>query len=264
MPRIARHAASSFTLCSGGTCERVIRPSMPNWEGSPGRFDVAVKSVHDGLGLGAGSEVWHPPVCHSCGTMEHHLALPSHPDGDGAPMRQWIDPRVGDAVPLSFVRHKLFGPQRAHDRDLLLDTLAAVLEILAERLELDGIPPDSDAQAEPASRKNIHGRGLFRHQRGLPLRKNHDAGDQLDALGDGGQEPEQDEGFVEHMPVRVWAFPPAGPFGIRAQHVVEREDMGVAHGLHSLRVITDHGRVLPDLYLWEDDAVVHKFLLDSE
>ena len=31
--------------------------------------------------------------------------------------------------------------------ELLLDPLAAILEVLAERLELDGVPADSDAQA---------------------------------------------------------------------------------------------------------------------
>jgi len=231
---------------------------MPNREGSrPAALDAVARLIYHNRASPA-------PVRDKSGALDDHPALPSHPDGNGAPKGQGIDPRIGDAVPLPFERHELFRPQRTHERDLFLDALAPVLEILSERLEFDRIPPDSDSQAEPASRKHVHRRGLFRHQRGLPLRKNHDARDQLDAPGDGGQEPEQDEGLVKHVPVRVWALPTAGPLGVRSQHVIEREDVRVAHGLHSLRVVANHRRVLSDLYLREDDADVHRFLLDSD
>src|SRR6266851_1791188 len=110
---------------------------------TPGLFDIAVEPIDDGLRLRTGPKMGHPPVRHACGPMHDHRALPTHPDGDRAPRGERIDPGVGDPVPLSLDGDQLSGPQRAHDRDLLLDALSAVLEILTERLELHGIPPHS-------------------------------------------------------------------------------------------------------------------------
>ena len=50
--------------------------------------------------------------------------------------------------------------------------------------------------------------------------------------------------------VSVRALPAAGAVGVGADHVVEGQHVGVAHGLHGLRVVADGGRVVaePDLH----------------
>ncbi len=140
---------------------------------------------------------------------------------------------------------------------VLLDALPTVLEVLAERLELDGIPPDSHAQTETTSGQDVHSRRLLRHEGGLPLGKNQDTRDQFHLAGGRSQEPEQDKGLVERVPIGVRAFPSAGPFWIGAQHMVEHQDVRVPHGLHGLGVVADRPRVLPDLDLWKDNADIH-------
>ena len=53
-----------------------------------------------------------------------------------------VDAQVRDAAHRapcgpSLVGHQLLGPGEPHDLELFLDPLAAILEVLAERLELD-------------------------------------------------------------------------------------------------------------------------------
>src|SRR5439155_15830673 len=117
---------------------------------APGLLDVAVEPVHDGLRVRAGPEVRHPAIRETGGAAHDHLALAPHPDGDRALDRQWIDPGVGHAVPLSLEGHQLLRPQGPHDVDLFLDALPPILELLAQGLELDRVPPDADTETKPS------------------------------------------------------------------------------------------------------------------
>ena len=179
----------------------------------------------------------HPAIRETGGAAHDHLALAPHPDGDRALDRQWIDPGVGHAVPLSLEGHQFLRPQGPHEVDLLLDALPSIREVLAEGLELDRVPADADTETKPSPGQDIHRRRLLRHQRGLPLRQDQDSRDQLHATGDAGQEAEQDEGLVEGVPVRVRTFPAPWSLGVRAEHMVEGQDVRVAHRLDRLGVV---------------------------
>ena len=87
-----------------------------------------------------------------------------------APVIVWYLPlKVTDA----------FGPQLAHDLDLLLGAPAAVGELLAERLVLDGVPAQPDTEPEPPAGEQIDLGGLLGHQHRLSLRQDDDAGDEF-------------------------------------------------------------------------------------
>jgi hypothetical protein len=95
-----------------------------------------------------------------------------------------------------------------------LDALSAIVEILAERLELDRIPPDSHTKTGRRGQgEHVHCRRLFRHQRGLPLRKDEDSRDQLDALGDGGRKPNSTKGSWNTWRYVYGPFQPPGRSG---------------------------------------------------
>ena len=66
-------------------------------------------------------------------------------------------------------------------RDLLGHAASALIEGLAERLVLDGVPPEPDAEPEPAAGQQVHLRGLLRDERGLALREDDDAGHELES-----------------------------------------------------------------------------------
>ena len=151
-------------------------------------------------------------------------------------------------------RDQVLGPQTAHQLDLLLGAAAPIMKILAERLVLDGVPAHADAEAEPAAAQHVHRGGLLRHERRLALRQDDDAGDELDALGDAGEVAEQHERLVELVGVAVGAAPALAARGVRAEHVVEGEQVVVAQLFGGLGVLLDGGGVGGYLGLGEDYA----------
>ena len=58
-------------------------------------------------------------------------------------------------MPFAFERDVWIGPQRLHDLDLLLGTLAPVVEILVEADELQLVPAYADAEAETAAAEHV-------------------------------------------------------------------------------------------------------------
>ena len=210
---------------------------------------------------GPRAEVGHPAIGQARGALHDHLALAPHPDGDAPPRRQRIDPGVGNAMPLAVDRHQLLGPERAHDRDLLLDALAAVLEVLAQRLELDGVPADAHAEPQAPARQHVDGGRLLGDEGGLPLREDQDARRQPQPAGHAGEKAEQHERLVERVPMGIRALPAARPLGVRPEDMVEGEHVCIAHPLDRLRVVADPRRIRSDLDLWEHDPDVHWPLL---
>src|SRR5207244_4805500 len=137
--------------------------------------------------------------------------------------------------PTALERHQLPGPEGAQHLDLLLDALAAVSELLAEGVELDGVPADGDAEPEPPAAEDVHRRGLLGHEGRLALGQDEDAADELDLPGDRGEEAEEDQRLVELMAVGVRPLEAAGPVGVGAEDAVDGPDMRVAQLLHGLR-----------------------------
>ena len=164
--------------------------------------------------------------------------------------RWWYEPLEGD--------HGLC-PELPHHGDLLADAAPARVEILVEAFVLDVVPADAHAEAQAPASQHVYRRGLLGHQRGLALGQDHDAGDQLELLGAGAQEPEQDEHFVERALVRIRrpAAERVEALQRAAQHVVEHEQMIVARALGGLRIVPDDGGIGADLRLWKHHSKLH-------
>src|SRR5206468_13089217 len=84
-------------------------------------------------------------------------------------------------------------------------------------------------------------------------------GHQLELLGAGAQEPEQDEHLVEATLVGI-RRPTAErieALECAAQHMVEDEQMIVARALGGLRIVPDHGGIRADLRLRKHYSELH-------
>src|SRR5207248_6648719 len=98
------------------------------------------------------------------------------PDRDRPLDRQRVEPGLVDAVVASLDGDHRLAPEAAHYVELLLHPPGAVLEILAERLELDVVPADADAEPEAAAIEHVDLGRLLGDERRLPLRQDDDAG----------------------------------------------------------------------------------------
>src|SRR5262249_58598106 len=104
---------------------------------------------------------------------------------------------------------------------------------------------DAQAEAQTPASQHVNRRGLLGHQRGLTLRQDHDACDQLELLRASAEESEQDEYLVERTLVGVGrrAAELVEALELAAQHVVEDEQMIVAGALGGLCIVPDHGGI---------------------
>ncbi len=137
------------------------------------------------------------------------------------------------------------------------------MEILAERLILHGVPAQPHPQAQPAAAQHIQGGRLLGHQGGLALRQNDDTRAELEPGGHRGHVAEQHERLLKTALEGVSPAPAAGPIGVRAQHVVIRDYVGKAHGLHRLGVVFNGLGVVAEFGLWENNADFHSSVLDQ-
>ena len=130
----------------------------------------------------------------------------------------------------------LFSPQPPHHRHLFGQSPAAVGEVLAERLVLDGIPAEPDSEAQPSLAEQIDLGGLFGDEHRLALREDDDAGHQLQRGGDGGQVAEHHQRFVEGRVHVVRPRPADVNRGVGADDVVVGQQVGVTQLLYALAV----------------------------
>jgi hypothetical protein len=78
------------------------------------------------------------------------------------------------------VRDRRFGPQAPHQRHLLVESLASVRELLAERLVFDPVPSEPDTEAKTTPSEQVDLGGLLRREDRLALREDDDAGHELE------------------------------------------------------------------------------------
>ena len=133
------------------------------------------------------------------------------------------------------------------------------MEILVQRLVLDVVPADADAEAQAPAGEDVHRGGLLGHQRRLALGQDDDASDQLELLRAGAQVAEQDEHLVKRALVGVRRLPAelVEALQLGAQHVVEDEQVMVAGALGRLGIVADHRGVGADLRLRKHHAESH-------
>ena len=99
-------------------------------------------------------------------------------------------------------------------------------------------------------REQIDLGGLLRDERGLPLRQDDDAGDELERR-DRGEVAEEHERLVERRVDVVRTGPRLVHLGIGADHVVVREQVREAELLDPFRIRADRTAVRTDLRLGE-------------
>ena len=130
-------------------------------------------------------------------------------------------------------------------------------KLRAERVVLHRVPADADAESEAAFAQDVDLGRLLRHERGLPLREDDHAGDQLE-LRDAGEEAEQHERLVERRVDVVGAGPTVVHRGVGAEHVVVREEVRVSERFDPCAVRPHRAHVRADLGLREHHADLHR------
>ena len=113
------------------------------------------------------------------------------------------------------------------------------MEVFVQPDELNLVPADADAEAEPSAAQHVEARRLLRHQHRLALRQDQHADGEADALRAAGQEAEQDERIV----IRIGGGADAAPAMIRRridpEHMVRRDQIRIAETLGCLRVVAN-------------------------
>ena len=139
------------------------------------------------------------------------------------------------------------------------------MKVLVEGVELYGIPAYADAKDQPASAEHVYLGGLLGDERGLPLRQDDDAGDELDPSSNGGGPTEEDKDLVE---VVVYVVEEVHPdvlvVGcVRAEDVVVYYQAVEAHLLAGLDEFFGGSGVGANLGLGENYAKFHVSLLSA-
>src|SRR5690606_13242898 len=97
----------------------------------------------------------------------------AEPERNGPLHRQRVEPRLAHDIELALEGDQLLRPEQAQQLGLLPDAAAARPEILPQRLILDSIPAEADAEAQPAAGEQVELCRLLGDKSGLALRQNH-------------------------------------------------------------------------------------------
>ena len=230
---------------------------MPIAPGSrPAARAASSTTASRGVERGAGCQHREPAVAETPGAPERRFGGGTEPDRDRALHRERRDPRPGHVLVRARERHGTLGEQAAQQLDLLAAPAPAAREVGAQRFVLHRVPAEPDAQAEPAVGEEVDGGRLLGDERGLALRQDDDAGDELQRR-DRREVAEQHERLVKRGVDVVGAGPRRVDLGIRAEHVVVGQQVREAELLDPLRVGADGSPVGADLGLGKDDTDLH-------
>src|SRR6185437_6832337 len=202
--------------------------------------------------------IGHPTIANPGQALERSFIRAAKPDRNRTLDWQGIDAGAIDVVPLPVKLDHRLGPELAQDGDLLFDPSPTIVEILPERLVLDRIPTEADAEAKTTAAQHVDLGRLLGNEGGLSLRKNHDAGHQLDLRGQTGEVSKQRQHLVEQALVGV-GHREIAPVRTGAENVVVGKDVGVAHVFDRLGVVADTDRVAAELNLGKNRADLHRF-----
>ncbi len=261
--RCVTPSSSQPRTCCSRAVPSPLPYAMPRFDAEGGARPACVRkeriqSIERRPRLGGLSESGHHPAIRQARrTLQRGFGRGAEPDRDRPLDGQRIEAGVGDGVPLALECDQWLRPQQAQQRHLLLEALAASVKVLSQRLILDGVPPEPDAQAQPPAAEHVERGGLLGDHGGLALGKDEDARGKLDAQRDGGHVTEEHERFQERGLVGVRPGPAARPIRIRPQDVIVGDDVTVAGRLSRLREIAHGDWIVPELGLWEDDADAH-------
>jgi pimeloyl-ACP methyl ester carboxylesterase len=132
------------------------------------------------------------------------------------------------------------------------------LIVLSERLVLDGVPADADAQSQPAAGQEGYIGCLPCHECRLPLGKDQDAGDKTDSLGETRQIAEHHKRVMERVVLGVRTGELRRPIGVHGtEHVVIGEAVVEAHVLDRSPNASNRARISSKLVLGVHGADLH-------
>ena len=246
MPCMARQAPSSAAHSAAGTCDSVMRPSIPNCAGSrpASRTNWWSRSTMP-CDSGRGRKSGHPAIGQARGALHDHLALTPHPDGDAPPWGSGLIPASGMRChcPSTVTAPR---PERAHRPRSAPRRAAAVTEVLAQRLELDGVPADAHAEPQAPARQHVDGGRLLGDERRCRCGRIRIPVASPSRLVTPARKPNSTNGSWNAWQW-VAALPAAGPLGVRSQDVVKDEHVRIAHRLDRLRIVAVPRRIRSDL-----------------
>ena len=129
-------------------------------------------------------------------------------------------------------------------------------KFLPERFVFDGIPAQPDTEAKATAGEEVDFGRLLCREHGLPLGQDDDASHQLETR-DGGDIAEQHKRLMKRRVHVVGSGPILVDRGIRAYHVVVREQVGVAELLDAVGVGPNRADVATEFSLGKDHAYPH-------
>ena len=152
------------------------------------------------------------------------------------------------AMPAALEAHRLAAQQRRDDLHPLVEAAHAVVERVAEGVELRLVPAAAEAQDQPPSADLVQLGGHLRHERGVPERERQHERADLDPRGDRGNGGEHGPRLVDAERALVVAEDEV----VRAPHRVEpgllgRERHGAQVG-EAARLVGPEGQHQSDLH----------------
>jgi len=160
----------------------------------------------------------------------------------------------------------LIGAGEVHDRlcpepskhlDLLFDSPAACAERLPERLVLDFVPANTNAEPQPAAGQPVDLRSLFGDKRRLALGQDEHASHQLQARGDRRKIAEQHEDLMELVFGAVGTTPAWPMRQPGAKHMIVCEHVREPRTFDGLCIRANCRRIWSDLCLWKHNTDLH-------
>src|SRR4029434_11079154 len=238
----------------------------------------------------------HPPITEPCSALEGRLGSTPEPDGDGTLHGQRIDPGVVNDVVRGLVWYQRLGPELAQHLNLFFSPASTRLKFLAERVVLDVIPVNPDAQTQtsptqhrslfysPASTRlkvlaervvldvipanpdaktqtsptqHVNLCSLLGDQGCLALRQEEKSRHQSESRGDGSEKSEEYHGLMERMLISIRPREFWFTIRMRPEHVVVDEQIVIAKSLGGLGVIFDGLNIIPEFGLGKHNTVLH-------
>ncbi len=200
---------------------------------------------------------WEPAIGEPADPLHHDIGVATNPERDRPLDRHWVQSGLRNRVVPTLEVDHIFGPEGTKQLDLLLKTATPVAEPFVQADVLNLVPTNPDAQPQLATGQDVDFGGLLRDQRGLTLRKDHDAGNKLQFRRDSRQIAEENEHFMEEALVGVWATPIGSVDGTGAKDMVIDQQVGMAGAFCHLRVFPNDGGIRSDLSLWKDNTDLH-------
>src|SRR5581483_6254883 len=160
---------SPLVRCASGDVDPPLDPDRLRV--APCLLRPAAEALHRRLPAALERALREEAVRDSSGTANRLLGGAADPDRNRPLDGQRVDAGARDRVPAPVEVDDRLRPESPHHLDLLLHPPPAVAEVLAQRLELDEVPAEPDAETEASAREEVDLGRLLGRERRLALRQ---------------------------------------------------------------------------------------------